>query len=87
MDLIIIKGGMEATSLSWYLLKVYIVLFSGIILVHDLTNRKSQINLQKWLSEILDQDGSGPSLQHVEVDPEQFLGTTQVKKLFQKCLA
>lgn len=52
--------------------------FSGIILVHDLTNRKSQVNLQKWLSEILNQDSSNPTLQHVDVDPEQFLGSTQV---------
>lgn len=50
----------------------------GIILVHDLTNRKSQINLQKWLTEILNQDGGNPTLQHVDVDPEQFLGTTQI---------
>ncbi|CAH0407711.1 unnamed protein product [Chilo suppressalis] len=50
----------------------------GIILVHDLTNRKSQINLQKWLSEIINQDSLGPALQHVEVDPEQFLGSTQI---------
>ncbi|XP_073951882.1 rab-like protein 3 [Choristoneura fumiferana] len=48
----------------------------GIILVHDLTNRKSQVNLQKWLSEILNSDN--PALQHVDVDPEQFLGSTQI---------
>ena len=45
--------------------------------MHDLTNRKSQINLQKWLSEILNQDSSNP-IPHVDVDPEQFLGSTQV---------
>ncbi|OWR45411.1 rab-like protein 3 [Danaus plexippus] len=50
----------------------------GIILVHDLTNRKSQLNLQKWLSEILNQDGTNPNYQHVDVDPEQFLGSTQI---------
>ncbi|XP_047527309.1 rab-like protein 3 [Vanessa atalanta] len=50
----------------------------GIILVHDLTNRKSQINLQKWLSEILNQDSTNPNYQHVDVDPEQFLGSTQI---------
>ncbi|CAG9127015.1 unnamed protein product [Plutella xylostella] len=51
----------------------------GIILVHDLTNRKSQINLQKWLSEILNQDNSNPNqLSSVEVDSEQFLGSTQI---------
>ena len=26
--------------------------FHGIILVHDLTNRKSQLNLEKWLAEV-----------------------------------
>lgn len=46
--------------------------------MHDLTNRKSQVNLQKWLAEILNQDSSNPTLQHVDVDPEQFLGSTQV---------
>lgn len=56
---------------------IFCILFSGIILVHDLTNRKSQINLQKWLSEILNQDSSNP-MPHVDVDPEQFLGSTQV---------
>lgn len=45
--------------------------------MHDLTNRKSQINLQKWLSEILNQDSSNP-MANVDVDPEQFLGSTQV---------
>ncbi|CAH0727761.1 unnamed protein product, partial [Brenthis ino] len=50
----------------------------GIILVHDLTNRKSQINLQKWLSEILNQDSINPNYQYMDVDPEQFLGSTQV---------
>ncbi|XP_063621732.1 rab-like protein 3 [Cydia splendana] len=48
----------------------------GIILVHDLTNRKSQVNLQKWLSEILNSDN--PTLQHIDIDPEQFLGSTQI---------
>lgn len=51
----------------------------GIILVHDLTNRKSQVNLQKWLSEILNQDSTN-AVPHVDVDPEQFLGSTQVSR-------
>ncbi|XP_023948461.1 rab-like protein 3 [Bicyclus anynana] len=50
----------------------------GIILVHDLTNRKSQGNLQKWLSEILNQDSTNPNYQHLDVDPEQFLGSTKI---------
>lgn len=52
----------------------------GIILVHDLTNRKSHENLQKWLMEIINKDGKdvkGGS--DSEMDPEQFLGATQVR--------
>lgn len=49
----------------------------GIILVHDLTNRKSQINLQKWLAEVLNQDSNG-KMTNTDVDPEQFLGSTQI---------
>ena len=30
----------------------------GVILVHDLTNRKSQSNLRNWLTEVLNKDGS-----------------------------
>lgn len=54
----------------------YVLIISGIVLVHDLTNRKSQINLQKWLSEILNQGSTNTTFQ--DVDPEQFLGSTQV---------
>lgn len=46
--------------------------------MHDLTNRKSQVNLQKWLTEILNQESSNPTFQQVDMDPEQFLGSTQV---------
>jgi len=28
----------------------------GIILVHDLTNKKSEQNLRRWLSEVLNRD-------------------------------
>ena len=31
----------------------------GVILVHDLTNRKSESNLRKWLSEVLNRDCAG----------------------------
>lgn len=53
----------------------------GIILVHDLTNKKSHENLQRWLIEILNKDGKdvikgGDAL---DIDPEQFLGSTQFK--------
>ncbi|XP_066962500.1 rab-like protein 3 isoform X3 [Macrobrachium rosenbergii] len=53
----------------------------GIILVHDLTNRKSQLNLRQWLSEILIREGGGSRsrLPLVEgFDAEQFGGFTQV---------
>ncbi|XP_035785674.1 rab-like protein 3 isoform X2 [Anopheles albimanus] len=53
----------------------------GIILVHDLTNRKSHENLQRWLIEILNKDGKdvlkGNELL-LDIDPEQFLGSTQI---------
>jgi hypothetical protein len=52
----------------------------GIILVHDLTNRKSQQNLQKWLAEVISKDG-GSQLRNSgfdDFDPEQFVGSTQV---------
>ncbi|XP_077297794.1 rab-like protein 3 [Arctopsyche grandis] len=49
----------------------------GIILVHDLTNRKSQLNLQRWLAEILSTDGDG-LLPSSSLDSEQFVGTTQI---------
>ena len=29
----------------------------GVILVHDLTNRKSEVNLRKWAAEILSKEG------------------------------
>ncbi|XP_050094682.1 rab-like protein 3 isoform X1 [Anopheles aquasalis] len=54
----------------------------GIILVHDLTNRKSHENLQRWLVEILNKDGKdvlkGNELL-LDIDPEQFLGSTQFR--------
>lgn len=53
---------------------------NGIILVHDLTNRKSQDNLKSWLVEILNKDTkSGSSLLDDDFDPEQFLGVCQVR--------
>lgn len=52
----------------------------GIILVHDLTNKKSHENLQRWLIEILNKDGKdvlkGGDV--LDIDPEQFLGSTQI---------
>ncbi|XP_015178786.1 PREDICTED: rab-like protein 3 [Polistes dominula] len=52
---------------------------NGIILVHDLTNRKSQQNLQKWLQEALSKDGSySKSKSFDDFDPEKFVGSTQI---------
>ncbi|XP_055609334.1 rab-like protein 3 isoform X2 [Uranotaenia lowii] len=52
----------------------------GIILVHDLTNKKSQENLQRWLVEILNKDGKDvlKGGEAIDIDPEQFLGSTQI---------
>ncbi|GLV48586.1 uncharacterized protein CBL_06018 [Carabus blaptoides fortunei] len=59
----------------------------GIILIHDLTNRKSQENLQKWLSEILNREekptlststGKYYSITVDDFDTENFVGSTQI---------
>lgn len=52
----------------------------GIILVHDLTNKKSNENLKKWLSEILNKDGKDSVKQNNDMnfDPELLFGTSQV---------
>lgn len=53
----------------------------------DLTNRKSQENLQKWLSEILNREekptlststGKYYSINVDDFDTENFVGSTQV---------
>ncbi|XP_012269199.1 rab-like protein 3 [Athalia rosae] len=52
---------------------------NGIILVHDLTNRKSQQNLQKWLQEVLNKDGNYSKHKSFDdFDPEHFVGSTQI---------
>lgn len=64
----------------------------GIILVHDLTNRKSHSNLREWLYEILNKEGkdtykgsssngTGASASLIDTnsfDPEEFMGATQI---------
>ncbi|KAK3870490.1 hypothetical protein Pcinc_024283 [Petrolisthes cinctipes] len=53
----------------------------GIILVHDLTNRKSQLNLRRWLAEVLLREGSGSKARTPLVedfDAEQFGGFSQL---------
>lgn len=53
----------------------------GIILVHDLTNIKSYDNLQSWLMEILDKDRKDIKGAVIDMDPEQFIGSTQIPLL------
>ncbi|XP_070568181.1 rab-like protein 3 isoform X2 [Ptychodera flava] len=50
----------------------------GLILVHDLTNRKSHLNLRKWLAEVLNKDSNGIKSGTNGVndyDPEQYAGS------------
>jgi Rab-like protein 3 len=68
-------------------LRVFLICCSysiGIILVHDLTNRKSEQNLQKWLAEVLSKDGTSQSRSSGfdDFDPEQFVGSTQVIRMY-----
>ncbi|XP_039961779.1 rab-like protein 3 isoform X1 [Bactrocera tryoni] len=62
---------------------VFYTTLHGIILVHDLTNRKSQENLRDWLFEILNKNGK--DIRNLSCDntfdPEQFLGSTQLPML------
>ncbi|CAB0031988.1 unnamed protein product [Trichogramma brassicae] len=58
---------------------VYYSQANGIILVHDLTNRKSQQNLQKWLEEVLNKNNNHfKSKSYDDFDPEKFVGSTQI---------
>lgn len=54
---------------------VFYTSVNGVILVHDLTNRKSEQNLRKWLAEILNKEGNckGKAANGFEYDPEQFV--------------
>lgn len=52
--------------------------FVGIILVHDLTNRKSQENLYKWLGEVFSRESGSKLKKNEEFDVEQFVGYSQV---------
>ena len=51
-----------------YLNELVKIFFSGIMLVHDLTNRKSHQNLRKWLSEILNRDSKSQTDEWVEFE-------------------
>ncbi|XP_076069087.1 rab-like protein 3 isoform X2 [Oratosquilla oratoria] len=59
--------------------------FHGIILIHDLTNRKSQQNLRRWLVEVMLKEpglAKGRASSAVEeFDAEQFGGFSQVPVL------
>jgi len=74
-------------SACLHLLLVCCCYFVGIILVHDLTNRKSQQNLQKWLAEVISKDTSSQlrNSGFDDFDPEQFVGSTQVICLCTYC--
>uniref|UniRef100_A0A224XVM0 Putative ras-related in brain n=1 Tax=Panstrongylus lignarius TaxID=156445 RepID=A0A224XVM0_9HEMI len=48
----------------------------GLILVHDLTNRKSQQNLKYWLNEVINTEGGKNKQIYDEFDSEQFAGST-----------
>ncbi|KAL1131396.1 hypothetical protein AAG570_011013 [Ranatra chinensis] len=51
----------------------------GIILVHDLTNRKSQENLKYWLAEVLNKEGSNKYKQsYDDFDTEQIAGNSMI---------
>lgn len=47
----------------------------GLILIHDLTNRRSEENLHKWLQEVVNKDVHSTI---DEYDSESFLGSTQI---------
>ena len=55
---------------------------NGVILVHDLNNRKSEVNLRKWVMEILNRDNgnkaSHQSHSEDDFDPEQFAGSSNI---------
>lgn len=54
----------------------------GILLVHDLTNRKSQHNLGKWLAEVLNHEGGGKQQRgSEELDAEMMLGSSHLPLL------
>ncbi|ESO89185.1 hypothetical protein LOTGIDRAFT_229083 [Lottia gigantea] len=53
---------------------IFYNMVNGIILVHDLTNRKSHQNLLKWLGEVLDKGVEKPTNGY-DYDPEQFAGS------------
>ncbi|CRK86247.1 CLUMA_CG000059, isoform A [Clunio marinus] len=69
----------EASSLSHKNTRgVFYQQANGIILVHDLTNRKSHENLKYWLYEILNKESGKDTIKSFaeqDLDSEQFLGS------------
>lgn len=61
---------------------VFYQLINGIILVHDVTNRKSLDNLKNWLYEIINKESGKDTIKgsfaDQDFDSEQFLGSCQV---------
>ncbi|XP_074603093.1 rab-like protein 3 [Brevipalpus obovatus] len=67
-------GGYKTHSLAR---SIFYDSYQGIILVHDLTNRKSYLNLRQWLGEVLTaSDGTQMKEGRIaeEFDPEIFIG-------------
>lgn len=52
----------------------------GVILIHDLTNKKSENNLREWLHELMDRDTTRncSGMAFGEFDTENFIGTTNM---------
>lgn len=52
----------------------------GVILVHDLTNRKSEQNLTKWMQELMDRETgvAHNGMSFDGIDTENFLGSTDI---------
>jgi len=73
-----ICGSLLAISKQTSMILDLILLISGVILVHDLTNRKSQENLYKWLAEVFNRDSAAKPKKNDEYDAEQFVGYSQV---------
>jgi len=57
---------------------IYYNSVQGVILVHDLTNKKSQHNLTKWLAEVLNYEAGGKIKGNEEIDAEMMLGSSNL---------
>ncbi|GJQ84409.1 hypothetical protein Trydic_g3884 [Trypoxylus dichotomus] len=52
----------------------------GVVLVHDLTNSKSELNLRKWLQELINYDANNGYQENLNdnLDVENLFGATQI---------